>query len=304
MLKLMVASLDEVEEAFRALYTEREGKFYLTKIEGLKTQGDVDNVLRATRQEREAHAKTKEELKTALEKLNVWGELVPEDVTTKLEKLAHLEAAGNVPELAKNFETVVNQRVETLLGQKLKGETSKLDKRIAELSTQLGTLQTENQGLHTSNTNRTIGDAVRAAAAKAKVMESAIPDAMLHGTGSFKIVEGKVQTEDGVTPDQWIEDRKQTSPHWWPATRGTGAGNNNGGDIGLGGFKNPWTKDSWSVTDQMRMAGSDPKKAEQMAASANSKVGASGPTGFVWNKGLNQWVEPQTNVGIISGGRR
>ena len=41
-LQIIVETLDDVDEKYHDLYTEKDGKFHLTGVDGMKTQADID----------------------------------------------------------------------------------------------------------------------------------------------------------------------------------------------------------------------------------------------------------------------
>lgn len=274
-LKAILAKIDEVDEKYRDLYTEQGGKWVLTGIEGVKTQGDIDRLQAALTKERTDHTAVRTELKTTKEQLLQWEELKPDDVKARLEKLETLESGNQVPELAKNFETTVNARVQTLLGEKLKVETTKLNRTIDELKGKLGESQAAITTYETQNTQRTVQDAVRAAATQLKVMPEAVPDLLIVAGQHLKLVEGKVQTDDGRDPAAWLEDSKQTRAYLWPAARGTGAhGSHEGGP--MLGKDNPFTREGWNMTKGAQLVRSDPTQAAKLAEAAGLPKNADG----------------------------
>lgn len=272
-LKAILSKLDEVEEAFRGLYVQKGEKFEI-QVDGLKTQGDVDRVSASLLKEREEHRLTKVTSKEATDKLALFGEVTPEQVIANAERLETLVAAGS-PELTKNFEKIVSDRVDATLATRVKAETAKFTKQVTDLTTALGVAESKNGEFSTQITQRTIDDAVRGAATGAKLINEAVPDAMIIARGAFKIVDGKVQTEDGQTPDQWIEARKELSKHWWPVARGAGALGSDGQPIEL--KDNPFTSANWNVTAQSRLFTANAAKASQMAEQAGTKIGGARP---------------------------
>src|SRR5271166_3561304 len=79
-LKTIYDTQDEIPEPHRELYVERNGKFELTGIEGVKTQADIDRTTKALEAERVEHKKAKE-------KLSKWGDLDPDTIPAQLEEL-------------------------------------------------------------------------------------------------------------------------------------------------------------------------------------------------------------------------
>lgn len=275
-LKLIIASLSEVDEKYRDLYTAKEDKFVFTGVEGIKTEADILAINKALIAERAAHGDTKAKLKTATDAVTAFGEFTPEKIQEITDKLATLEAAGT-PDLAKNFEKIVGERVTANIEVKVKTATDKLNKQIADLLAAQATLQTENGTLKLAETHRTIDDAVRGAAVKAAMLPGAMVDALIRARGVFEVQEGKVVTKDGLTPEDWTEQRKADAGHWWPVSKGAGGtgsdgqGNFNSGD-------NPWATKNWNVTKQSALVRENPTKAAQLAEQAGSKVGAIAPT--------------------------
>lgn len=273
-LKAIIAKLDDVEEAFRGLYVKKGEQFAL-QVEGMKTEADVQAVQRALQAERAAHVETGKKLKDVEEKATAFGEMTPEQVQELQDKLATLEAAGT-PELTKNFEKIVQDRVASIVDGKIKAETTKKDKLIGELQTQLGTVTKENEGLKLADVTRTIEDTVRGAAMEAKLLPGAVTDALTRARSAFQLQEGKVVTADGMTPQDWIEARKQDAAHWWPVARGAG-GHGSDGNGNMMTADNPWTAGGWNITKQGQILLQDGAKAERLAAAAGSKVGATAP---------------------------
>lgn len=272
-LKAVIASLNEVDEKYRDLYVQKGDKFEI-QVEGVKTPGDVDRVQKALNAERTAHEATKAAAKDAADKLAAFGELTPEEVQAQAEKIANFEAA-NTPELAKNFEKIVSDRVEAGIVTRLKQETGKLTKTIDTLTNERNTLATDNEKFKLGDIHRTIDDNVRSAATKAKVQEGAVVDALIRARNVFQVQDGRVVTPDGQTPEEWLEERKKDAGHWWPAARGAGAGGGNE-NFNVGG-DNPWSREGWNMTKQGDLVKQNPAKAEQLAQAAGVKLGSAHP---------------------------
>src|SRR5678815_551563 len=58
-IKIEYSAKDEIPAGYDELYTEKEGKFFLTGVEGLKTQKDIDTLQESLRKERNDHKTTK-----------------------------------------------------------------------------------------------------------------------------------------------------------------------------------------------------------------------------------------------------
>lgn len=266
-LKAVYIDINEVPEQFRELYTEKNGQYELTGIEGVKTDEDVRRVQSALTKERNDHKQTKE-------KFSALGDLKPDDIIAKLDRIEELEqiAAGKVDD------TKINELVETRLRSRvapIEREKKMLETKVAELS---GTLDQ----FVTRDRTRTIHDEVRRAAVAQKLLPEAIEDALVLAERIFEVDEnGKVVSKDGVgvtpgvDPAVWFTELQPKRPHWWPGSAGGGAGGNRGG--GGGSEKNPWAADSWNLTEQGRILTANRAKAEQLAKSAGTSIGGPRP---------------------------
>lgn len=269
MLKLEIAKLEEVAEALRDFYKEKDGKFYL-QVDGMKTQADIDKQLAANQKERTEHAATKATLKVATDKLAVLGELDPDEIIDKLAKLETLEAAGANPK-AEEIQKLVDAGVTA----KLKVETQRLERTLKTTTDERDALKSQVGELGGKIVQRTVDDAVRDAATVAKVVPEAIGDVLILARSAFKLTDGKVVDESGRDPSQWLEDSKKSRPYLWP--RAQGAGGQGGGDGGGLSKDNPFSADGWNLTEQGKLVTANPTKAAELAALAGTTVGAPRP---------------------------
>jgi hypothetical protein len=79
--------------------------------------------------------------------------------------------------------------------------------------------------------------------------------------------------KDGVTPmtlEEWVDAQVSDAPHLFESNAGGGAaGNPAGGGTGSNrSGKNPFRKESWNLTEQMRLTKSDPGLAARLKAAA------------------------------------
>lgn len=268
-LKAIYDNLDDVDSAFHGLYEERGGKFHLTGIEGIKTDADISRIQRALDAEKTAHKATK----AKLEGIDAYGDL--DEIKSKLDKYDELEAkaatgGGGKPE-----------EIAALVDAKVKAATAKAERDLAALKKERDEAIAERDGLKGERKTRIIHDAVRKAAAKAKVLESAVEDALLFGERIFELDDdGNVLAKDGVgvtpkiNPEEWFKDLTSAKPHWFGASAGGGAP---GGKAGGAGTGNPWSKAGWNATEQANLVRTDKARAERLAAAAGSKIGATSP---------------------------
>lgn len=279
LLKASVTKIDDVPEQYRDLYTvKKDAKgvdVWEIQIDGAKTQGDMDRLNAAMIKERKEHGETSAKFKVATESLAAFGETTPAQVAEFTEKLANLEAAG-ASDIQKNFQELLATRVAAVVDGKVKIATDKLTKQLGDLTTQHTTVTQENDRLKMSDLHRTIDDSVRDAAVASKMLPAAQVDALMRARSAFTVVDGKVVTTDGLTPSDWVEQRKADAGYWWPVARGAGAQ----GSDGSGNFNaadNPWTRGAWNITKQGEIVRADPAKAERFATSAGVKIGSTAP---------------------------
>lgn len=278
-LKTIYEKQEDIPEGYGDLYVQRNGKFELSGIEGVKTQADVDRVQEALRKEKADH-------KAAKDSLAKWGELDPEKVPAALEELEEVKAQlatatkeGKVDEGAvqERIEAAVNRAVGPLQRDKkaLETQLNQKDKVIAEKDGEVQNLQ--------GNIKRSkIEGILRDNAIASKVIATAIDDAVMVGLNMFEEVDGKYVTKDGIgvtpglDPKEWYKDMQEKRPHWWPPSQGGGS---RGGSGPTGRTaENPWSREGWNVTKQgqyIRQHGE--AKAGEAATSVGSKVGSTKP---------------------------
>lgn len=270
-LELSYDDAESVPEAFKTLYTEKDGKFTLTGIKGLKTQTDVNKVSEALRKERADHSKLRATLREA------FGEQYDlTDIAERAGKVDELQAlvdAGGDPKDPKKIDKLVEAR--------LAAKLAPLERENAQLKTKVGELETENGGFKTEKRTRTIHDAVREAGSKASLLPQAMDDALMLAERQFEIADdGSVVTREGVSvgqglsPADWFSDMQEKRPHWWGPSTGGGAG---GGGL-KPGENNPWSAAHWNLTAQGAIVKANPTRAAALASAVGSKIGATAPT--------------------------
>lgn len=265
-LKAILDTLDDVPEHFHELYTEKNGKYELTGIEGIKTEADVTRLQSALTKERNDHKQTRE-------KFSVLGDRKPEEVVELLDRIPELEAAAS----GKIDENKLNELVEGRLKTKL----APLEREKGTLAQRAQELEGLVQQYQTKERTRTIHDEVRSAAAKAKVLPEAMEDALMLAERVFEVDEsGKVTAKEGVgctpgvDPAVWFTELQSKRPHWWGPSQGGGAAGNRGG---AGGGANPWSAEGWNMTEQGKILRENPTRAEQLAKSAGTTIGGKKP---------------------------
>lgn len=273
MLELFYNSAEDIPEGYADLYTEKDGKWLLTGIKGMKTEEDTNKLSKSLREERAAHKATKDKL------AKLGGDDVDiDDVVSQLDELEDLRARVEAGEGGK----VDDAKLEELVEARIKRQLRPIERERDQLKSRNQELEGENGELKTTINNGTIESRLRELATNEKVVGSAMDDIIFMGTHLFEVAEdgaivareGARGVEAGITPDVWLGDMKEKRPHWWPQSQGGGAG---GGRDGAGAGSNPWSAKAWDLDAQGAMVRQDRAKAERLAKAAGSKIGAVTP---------------------------
>ena len=261
--------LDDIPAEYQTLYTERDGKFELTGIGGIKTALDVERVQSALNKERKDHKDTKEAG-------HVWGDLKHDDVVKQLDRIPELEAA-----VAAKGGEIDEEKMNDLVSARIASQLAPIERENLALKKANVEQVDAITGYQAADRTRTIHDEVRKFAIKSEVVGSALDDVLMLADRVFEIrdddeaivVRDKMGSTPGVTAEVWLTEQQQIRPHWWPASGGSGAKGGKGGNDFSG--TNPWSQAGWNVTKQgqlLRERGVP--VAVQMAKSAGSFIGA------------------------------
>lgn len=143
----------------------------------------------------------------------------------------------------KNAQLIKDGKVDELIEKETSTLRSDHETALNELSTELN--EARNHGTMYEGLYKTkmVEDSLREAAVAAKVRPEAITDILLHGRNIFSLAddesveardaEGKLKKtidEKVLTPSNWIEGLKKSSPHYWPDSVGAGANSGGVGD--------------------------------------------------------------------------
>lgn len=265
-LELVYDTEDAIPEAFRQLYTEKDGKWTFSAIRGLATNSHTPAL-------ESANKKLRDEVKALKADVAKFKGIDAATIHEDLAELEELRATGGGQ--------VDDKKVDEIVEARVKRRVTGLEREVTALKEQLGEATTERDGLKAEAKRGKVTEAARAAAAKLKVQPEAIDDVMVYAERLFDIDDaGTITTRDGVgvtpglTVEQWLTDRQKDRPHWWPRTTGGGAKDSTGRSLA----ENPWTKANWSLSAQgayVRAHGSE--KAAAAAKAAGSSVGATAP---------------------------
>jgi hypothetical protein len=270
LLKYLYDSIDDVPEEFRPLYAEREGKYELAEIEGVKTQADIDRLNKALAAEREEHKKTKGRVKG-------FGNYTPEQVeemSSKLEELTAALEAGGKPDQA---------AIDKLVEARLPAHLKPLQRELAEAQERAKALDAENMGLKGDKIRRGLRDLVSLTLGGKKMQavdRRAEPDIELWAERILTLDDdGRFVTKDGIglTPGISLEEaliEVQASgvrPLWFKGN--TSADAREGGDnkrVTTNG-DNPFDKATWNLTKASQIAEKNPGEAKRLARAAKDK---------------------------------
>ena len=273
-LKLQYDSETDIPEAHRELFEERDGKWHLTGVEGLKTDKDVAAVKAVADKER----KRAKELEDKLKRFEKLGEKDPEEllkleaeVIELRERVEELDDAGDGKKKPAGADEAKELRKQ--LG-KLTAELNQAKKDVETRTKERDEARTESQTLNGKIVRSTVESELTRAATGSKVRTEALADVLLHA-GIFEVEEVEengrtkqvVRTKDGVgvTPGldvaAWLGEMKSSRPHWWPESTGAG-GRGSGGTVS---GDNPFSKKAPNLQKAGELARKDPAKALAMA---------------------------------------
>lgn len=273
-LKDLHETLDEIPEQYRDLYTEKNGKYELTGISGVKTSADVARVNTALEHEKTAHKETKA-------KLGTWGDLDHDDVTKKLDRIAELEAAAGDKLDDAKIDELATKRAEGIV----KTRVAPLEREIKGLKKTNSELLESNTGLAAAANTRSREDMLRPLLVEAKVLAEHHEDVFLYAErhlektddGAWMAKDGLTGVTSGALPKDWLAEMLDKRPGWLPGSQGGGA-RGSGPSGGFLGGPNPWTHENWNMTkqgDYVKQHGRE--KANAAAKAAGTTVGGQRP---------------------------
>ena len=253
-LKFKFKSREEIPAEQSNFYVERDGAWFLD-AEGVVEKTKLDEF----RSTNVALAKERDELKQRFEGID------PDEVrklAAEKQKL-ELQQQGHKPE---EIEKIVEGRIKTLRG---------------ELEKQVSGLTSERDQLNARLTAIQIDQGVITVATKRGLRPTAIPDITSRARSIFKLVNGAPRAfeadgqsvrygKDGVTPmtlEEWVDSQVSDAPHLFESNAGGGAaGTASGGSTRT--QKNPFRRETWNLTEQMKLQKTDPQLAARLKAAA------------------------------------
>ena len=247
-------SLKEIPAEDVRLYVERDGAWHLDvdlKEEKAKLDEFRANNIALTNQ-------------LAEQKKRFEG-IDPEEVRKLAEEKQRLEEAQQIK----------SGEGEKVMENRLKTAKTEWDKQFAAVTS-------ERDSLNARLTAIQIDQGVITVATKRGLRPTAIPDITARARSVFRLVDGAPRAyeadgqtvrvgKDGITPmtlDEWVEQQVAEAPHLFESNAGSGAVGNGSGGVGNKSVKNPFRKESWNLTEQMKLQKSDPQLAARLKAAA------------------------------------
>ena len=283
-LKTVYEKQEDIPDGYGELYREKGGKFELTGIEGVKTQADIDRIQGALTKERTDHKAAKDQLATVTAAI---GDLDPATIPALIEERDALKTqVESITKDGKLDEGKVNERIQAAVTQAVGPVKRDLDAAQRQIEAEKKKTEAANgqvEDLKLQGRRNTIRSAIRDAAIAAKVLPTAVDDAVLVGENMFELTDaGTLVTKNdagvtpGLDPKEWAKDMQERNPNWWAPSVGGGAPGGKGG--GVTGKDNPWSAEGWNVTRQGQMVKDlGATKAAELAGRVNAKLGDTKP---------------------------
>src|SRR6516165_6807850 len=244
-LKYKYANKQEIPAELQPFYVEREGA-WLLDADGVVSQTKLDEF-------RQNNIALTNQLKR-FEGIDPDAVRQLADEKRKLEEAAQIKAG----------------EVDKVVAARLKAELDKVHAPVVA----------ERDALHGRLTAIQIDQAVVNEATKRGLRPTAITDITSRARTTFKLVNGVPQAfdgekmctgKDGVSPmtlAEWVDGLVGDAPHLFEANAGSGAAGSGGGAAMNRSVKNPFRKESFNLTEQMKIQKTDPALAARLKAAA------------------------------------
>lgn len=228
-LKAVLASLDEVPEALRSLYVEKDGKFLLD-VEGVVPKERLDE-FRTTNVNL---LKERDALKAQVEK---YKDIDPEKARTALTQLQKIEEGKLLTE--GKLDEVVTKRTEAMRAE--------YENQIKALKTAQTSVVGERDTLSGQLSKLLIDGSAREIALKLGARPEALPFILLKSAAEWQMKDGKptpikdgnlVYGKDGQTPitmEEWVGGLATEAAYLFKDSNGGGANNKPNGSSVTGG---------------------------------------------------------------------
>jgi hypothetical protein len=253
-LKFKFKSKDEIPTEQQALYIERDGAWMLD-VDGGVDKSKLDEF----RANNIALTNQLAEHKKRFEGID------PNEVRKLAEEKQRLEEAQQLK----------GGEVEKVVENRLRNAKAEWDRQFASVAS-------ERDSLNSRLTAIQIDQGVISTATKRGLRPTAIPDITARARTVFRLVDGTPRAyeadgqtvrvgKDGIAPmtlDEWVDQQVADAPHLFESNAGGGAAGNGSGGAGNRSVKNPFRKETWNLTEQMKLQKSDPQLAARLKAAA------------------------------------
>ena len=255
-LKFKIKSKGEIPAGLEAHYEERDG-WWVLDAEGAADKSKLDEF----RNTNVALLKERDELKVRFEGID------PDEVRKLATEKKRLEDEQRLK--AGEFDKVLEGR--------LKSAKADWDKQLA-------TVTSERDALNARLVSIQIDQAVVTEATKRGLRATAMQDITSRARSTFRLVNGVPQAfeadgqtlrlgKDGLTPmtlAEWIDTQVSDAPHLFESNAGGGAAGNasGGGATARASVRKPFRKETWNLTEQMKLQKTDPQLAARLKAAA------------------------------------
>jgi hypothetical protein len=252
-LKFKFKTREEIPAESQSLYIEKDGG-WLLDVDGVVDKAKLDEF----RTNNVALTNQLAEQKKRFEGID------PDEVKKLAEEKRKLEEAQQLK----------GGEVEKVVEGRLKTAKMEWDK-------QFNAVTSERDSLNARLTAIQIDQGVITVATKKGLRPTAIPDITARARIVFKLVDGAPRAyeadgqtvrvgKDGITPmtlDEWVDQQVADAPHLFETNSGSGAASNgSGGAANNRSVKNPFRKETWNLTEQMKLQKSDPQLAARLKA--------------------------------------
>ena len=247
-LKFKYATKQEIPAELQSLYVERDGAFVL----------DADGVVEKSKLDefRQNNINLSNQLKK-------FEGIDPDAVRQLAADKQRLE----------DEQRLKDGKFQEVLDARLKSAKADWDKQFSGVTAERDTLLGRLSAIQ-------IDQAVVNEATKRGLRPTAIPDITSRARLTFKLVNGVPQIFEGdgqtarmgkdgpMTLAEWVDALVSDAPHLFEANAGGGAAGSGSGGAGNRSVKNPFRKESWNLTEQMKIQKSDPALAARLKAAA------------------------------------
>ena len=252
-LKFKIKSKEEIPAEHLPFYAERDGAWILD-VDGAVEKTKLDEF----RTTNVSLLKERDDLKKRFEGIE------PDEVRTLADEKRKLEEAAQLK--AGEVEKVFEGRLKTVKGD--------FDKQLSAVSAERDALNARLVAIQ-------IDQGVISVASKRGLRATAMPDITSRARGVFRLVKGVPTAfeadgetvrhgKDGVSPmtlEEWVDAQVSEAPHLFESNSGGGAAGSAHARA-QSSVKNPFRKETWNLTEQMRLQKTDPQLVARFKAAA------------------------------------